>query len=133
MQKIWKIVHQDVKAWDFTWKVSMTLEAKNHLDSPLVHVIGYFTDPNRSSWEKKMFSKVLIPYTVGKLIENWTKNNTRVGSSNGLVTSYSRSKILKKIRENWNFNFTLSLEMFLLSTKWLYPLKIINILHQVDL
>ena len=133
MQKIWKIVHQDVKAWDFTWKVSMTLEAKNHLHAPLVHVIGYFTDRNRSSWGKKMFSKVLIPYTVGKLIENWTKNNTRAGSSNGLVTSYSCSKILKKIRENWNFNFTLSLEMFLLSTKWLYPLKIINILHQVDL
>ena len=47
--------------------------------------------------EKKFSSKVLILYTVGKLVENWTKNNKIAGSENGLVTSYSRSKILKKL------------------------------------
>ena len=49
---------------------------------------------------KKIFSlKLLILYTVGELIENETKNNKRVGSENGLVTSYIRSKILKNQRK----------------------------------
>ena len=41
--------------------------------------------------------QILILNTVGKLIENLTKNNRRVGSENGLVTSYNRSKILKNL------------------------------------
>ena len=46
-------------------------------------------------YKKKFSSKVLILYTVGNFIENWTKNNQRVGSENGLVTSYSCLKILE--------------------------------------
>ena len=47
--------------------------------------------------KKKFSTKVLILYAVGKLIENLTKNNKRVRYKNGLVTSYSRSKILKNL------------------------------------
>ena len=36
-------------------------------------------------------------YTVGKIIENWPKNNQRDKSENELVTMYSRSKILKNL------------------------------------
>ena len=42
------------------------------------------------------FLKVLILYTVAKLIENWTKNIKWGGFENGLVTSYSCSKSLKQ-------------------------------------
>ena len=46
---------------------------------------------------KKNFfsSKVLILYTVRKLIKNCANNNERVGSGNGMRTSYSCLKILK--------------------------------------
>ena len=47
--------------------------------------------------KKKISTKVSILYTVGKLIENLTKNNKRVRYKNGLVTSDSRSKILKNL------------------------------------
>ena len=46
-------------------------------------------------YRKKFSSKVLILYTVGNFIENWTKSNQRVGSENGLVTSCSCLKILE--------------------------------------
>ena len=45
--------------------------------------------------KKNFSSKVLILYTVRELIKNWVNFNQRVGSENGLVTSYSRLKILK--------------------------------------
>ena len=98
MQKISKLVHQDVKAWNFTCKVSMTLEVKNNSDPPAGPSYWVFYRPE---WvfigKKKISSKVLTLYTVGKLIENWTKNNKKVGSENGLKTSYSRLKILKNL------------------------------------
>ena len=61
-------------------------------------VIGNFSDRDGSSKEKNVFSsKELLLYTVGKFIENRANNNKRVGSKNWLVTSDSRSKILKKL------------------------------------
>ena len=44
---------------------------------------------------KKKSSKVLILYTVRKLIKNWANISKIVGSENGLVTSYSRLNILE--------------------------------------
>ena len=44
---------------------------------------------------KKKSSKVLILYTVRKLIKNWANISKIVGSENGLVTSYSRLQILE--------------------------------------
>ena len=95
--KISKIIHPDIKAWNCTWKVSMTLGVKTHSDPPAGPSSWVFY---RLEWKngKHFFSsEVLILNTVGKVIENWTKNNKRVGSENGLVTSYSRSKILKNL------------------------------------
>ena len=43
----------------------------------------------------KISSKVLVLYTVRKLIKNWANINQLVGSENGLLTSYSRLKILE--------------------------------------
>ena len=112
MQIISKIVHQDVKVWNFTWKMSMTLEVNNHSDPPAGPSYWVFYRPEWVLTGKKLFSsKVLVLYTVGKLIESWTKNNKKVGSENGLVMSYSRLKILKPLRKitilipvcSWNF------------------------------
>ena len=83
-KKIW---HKYVKAWNFTWKVFITLEVKNHYDSFAGLYYGVFYKL------ECFFSKVLILYTFGKVIENWAKNNEIVGYENWLVTSYSRSKV----------------------------------------
>ena len=73
----------------------MTLEVKNYFDpfTGLSYLVFY--RPKCVFIEKKLSSKVLILYTVGNFIENGTKNNQRVGSENGLVTSYSCLKILE--------------------------------------
>ena len=48
--------------------------------------------------KKDVFSsKVLILYTAEKLIEIYAENYKIVGSEKELLTSYSRSKILKKL------------------------------------
>ena len=78
----------------------MTLEVKSHSDPPAGLSYWVFYRPEWVFIGKKFFSlKLLILYTVGELIENETKNNKRVGSENGLVTSYIRSKILKNQRK----------------------------------
>ena len=92
-----KIVHQDIKAWNFTWKVSVTLGVKNHSDPPSGPYSWIFYRPEWKNGKTFFFLQILILNTVGKLIENLTKNNRRVGSENGLVTSYNRSKILKNL------------------------------------
>ena len=100
MQKLSKIVHQDVKAWNFTWKVSMTLEVKNHSDPPACLCYWIFYRPESVFIGKHLFSlNVFILYTVTKLIENWAKNDKRVVSENGLVISYSCSKTVKQLEK----------------------------------
>ena len=69
--------------------MSITLEVKNHSDPPGGPSYWVFYRPEGVFVGKIFFSsKVLILYTVGKLIENWTKNNKRFEPKNGLVTSY---------------------------------------------
>ena len=100
MQKKKKIVHEDAKVWNFTWEMSTTLEVKNHSDPPAGPSYWVFCRPE---WvflgKKNLSSKVSVLYIVGKLTEIWWKANKRVGSENGLVTSYSRSKFLKNLRK----------------------------------
>ena len=80
-----------------SWKVSITLEVKSHLDPPACRSPWIFYRPECVSIGKKKFnsSKVLTLYTVKKLIKNWANINKRVGSENELVTSCSRLKILE--------------------------------------
>ena len=73
----------------------MTLEVQIHSGPPAGPTSWVFCWPKWVFIGKKIFpSKVLILYTVGKPIENWTQNNETVGSGNGLVMSYSHTEIL---------------------------------------
>ena len=89
-------MHHYIKAWNFKWKVYMTLEVQIHSDPPTDLSSWVFYWPEWVLIGNNCFSsKVLILYTAGKLIKNWTQNNKRVGSGNRLLTSYSRTEILK--------------------------------------
>ena len=114
----------------------MTWEAKNHSDPPAGLSSWVFCRPEWVSIEKKNFSsKVLILYTVRKLIKNWANIDKIVWPKNGLVMSYSHLKILKirflfrdiKLSKKSKFYE----EIFSLScTNMFFPLFVLISLHR---
>ena len=70
-KKVTKIVHQDVKARKFAWKVCMTLEVKTYWS----FFLGILQTGMSFDRKKSFNLKVLIPCTVTKLFENRPKNN----------------------------------------------------------